>query len=79
MSEIIRWRALHYKVLVVAVKRIEGRKKNRDLIYSWGAYIKDVPGNSHEKEAQDVADHGDILPYNIARELFPSLSGMRYA
>jgi len=78
--ELMKWRALHYKVLVVAVKRIEGRNRDtNELFYSWGAYIKDVPGDNHEAEAQEVADHGDILPYKIAREIFPSLSGMRYA
>lgn len=70
MGSIANWRALDRKVLVVAVKRVEGY---------WCAYIGAVPGESHERELQDVRDHGAKLPENIALAIFPQFEGTPYA
>jgi len=65
-SKKIGVRALDTNVLVVAVRRVEG---------SWCAYIKNVPGDSHEAEAEIVQQHGSKLPANVARLLFPYIEG----
>jgi len=70
MSEIADWRALDTTVLVVAVKRIPGE---------WCAYIKGVPGNSHEREIQDVKAYGNKLPESVALAIFPQFKGTPYA
>jgi len=69
MSKIADWRALDSRVLVVAVRRIDG----------WCAYIGAVPGESHERELQDVKDHGNKLPESIALAIFPRFKGIEYA
>ena len=65
-SERIGVRALDSQVLVVAVRRVEG---------AWCAYIKNVPGDSHEAEAEIVQRHGSKLPADVARCLFPYIEG----
>ena len=70
MSEIADWRALAQTVLVVAVKRIPGE---------WCAYIKDVPGEKHERELEDVKAWGAKLPENLALAMFPQFEGTPYA
>lgn len=72
-QKILRWRALHYKVMVVAVDRSH---EHPDL---WCAYIKDVPGDRHTDEIQEAAAHGDKLPRDIAEAIFPSFKGRPYA
>ena len=69
MSEIVSWRALDSRVLVVAVKRVDG----------WCAYIGAVPGQTHELEIQDVRDHGAKLSKRVALAIFPSFKGTPYA
>ncbi len=54
------------RVLAVAVRG--------DLGTDWTAYIDAVPGVSHDKEAQIVAEHGTKLPYEIAVILFPRIA-----
>jgi len=70
VSEIINWKALHTKVLVVAVKRVEGY---------WVAYIKNVPGESHERELDEVKAYGAKLMESIALAIFPMYEGIPYA
>ena len=72
MSKIVDYRALHQKVLCVAVTRVEG---------AWCAYIKNVPGGRHTDETADVKAHGDKLPENIALAIFPQFKdgGLPYA
>ena len=60
--KLVDYRALGTKILCVAVERVEG---------AWCAYIKDVPGESHQDELQSVMRHGYKLPENIALEVFP--------
>ena len=54
------------KVLVVVTRRGEG---------TWCAYIKDVPGENYEREAQLVAEWGSKLLESRARCLFPYIEG----
>jgi len=54
--------ALASKVLAVAV---EGG------IGDWAAYVGAVPGIDHDREWQDVKEHGTKLPQTIAEILFP--------
>ena len=61
MSKLLNWRALDTKVLVVAVKRVEG---------TWCAYIGAVPGESHEEELQQVKDYGSKLSKEVADAVF---------
>lgn len=70
MSEIADWRALHQKVLVVAVKRIPGE---------WCVYIKNVPGERHIDELGEVKKWGAKLNEDIALALFPQFEGTPYA
>jgi len=70
MVEIINWKALDIKVLVVAVKRIPGE---------WCAYIKDTPGNNHEAELEQVKSFGSKLSEKIALAIFPMYAGIPYA
>ena len=80
MTDIIRYRTLGHKVLVVAIKRIEGRDtKTRELLYGWRAYINGVPGQSHQAEIQDVVDYGFCLPVHIAKCLFPEITEYPYS
>ncbi len=71
---VIRYRALHRCVLVVARTRIEG---------AWKAYCKNVPGESHEREAFDEDNgplsDGDNVGEKVARVLFPEFDGIPYA
>lgn len=64
------WRALHYDVLVVAVQGGRGD--------DWTAYIKAVPGESHEDEWEEVYRHGGKLPKDVAELLFPSFKNLSY-
>ena len=68
--EIVDYRALHHDVLVVAVKRAHGE---------WCAYIKAVPGDSHEREKEEVARHGGKLSEKVALAIFPRFFGTPYA
>lgn len=68
--EIIDYTALNHDVLVVAVKRSEGY---------WCAYIKAVPGDSHEREKSEVARHGGKLSEKVALAIFPRFKGTPYA
>ena len=70
MSELINWRALDRKVLVVAVKRIPGE---------WCAYIKDVPGENHERELENVKSYGSKLSRAVAVAIFPMYEDLPYA
>ncbi len=70
MSEIINWKALAQTVLVVAVKRVPGE---------WCAYIKDTPGESHERELERVRAYGAKLSEKIALAIFPMYEGTPYA
>lgn len=70
MGKIADWRALHQKVLVVAVKRIPGE---------WCAYIKNVPGESHMRELEEVKSWGAKLPKDVALACFPQFEGTPYA
>jgi len=60
-------RALDVNVLVVAVRRVEG---------TWCAYIKNVPGDNYEAEADKVQRLGSKLPAYVARCLFPFVEGV---
>jgi len=62
----IRYLALAQKVLAVA--------KSNDDIGDWAAYIDAVPGDDHETEYMNVARHGDKLPENVAKLLFPGFT-----
>lgn len=66
---IVNWRALDRRVLVVAVKRVEG---------AWCAYIGSVPGESHLREVQQVARYGSKLDERLAKAIFPDME-MPYA
>ena len=85
MSEIVRYRSVFsHTVLAVAVKRVDGRKENGDILYCWQALIKGVPGWDHSQEAQSVKDYGAKVPEAFARMLFPSIDAvlggkLRYA
>ena len=70
MSKIINWKALDRQVLVVAVKRIPGE---------WCAYIKNCPGENHEKELEEVKAWGSKLREEIALTIFPMYEGTPYA
>lgn len=59
-------RALDIRVLVVAHRRVEG---------SWCAYIKNVPGDNHMDELEEVSAHGSKLPEAVARAIFPHIEG----
>ena len=67
---ITRKRALAMRVLVVAQTRIE---------FAWSAYCAAVAGYNHADEQHAVLDHGDKLPENVARALFPEFTGVPYA
>lgn len=56
------YRALSSKVLVVAVEGAIG---------DWAAYIDAVPGNNHDNEFFEVAEHGAKLDRHLAEILFP--------
>ena len=81
MSEVLKYRTLGYKVMAVAIKRVDGRDPDtKEVVYAWQALIKDVPGWCHKDEIQSVVDHGYKLPYDIATVLFPRISklGLTY-
>jgi hypothetical protein len=61
--------ALATRVLTVATSRVEG---------TWSAYVDAVPGYDHDREACDVAFHGDKLPEGVARALYPEFEGVTY-
>lgn len=63
---VITWRALAQKVLVVATRRVEG---------AWCAYCDAVPGDSHEAELEEVCAYGSKLHEPVARALFPNIEG----
>jgi len=66
----VRVRAFGRTVLVYAHTRIEGK---------WKAYIKDVPGQNHDHEWQEVKRHGAELPADVALAMFPEFEGVPYA
>jgi len=70
MSELADWIALDQKVIVVAVKRIPGE---------WCAYIKNVPGQRHIDELEEVKSWGSKLHERIALAIFPQFEGTPYA
>ena len=67
---IVRMRALHTQVLVVARTRIEG---------TWKAYIAPVPGYDHLKERDAVLRNGSPVDKELACYLFPEFKGIPYA
>lgn len=67
---VVRIRALHTQVLVVAQTRIEG---------SWACYCGPVPGLRHDQEYQRVLEEGDKVPEDVARTLFPDFVDLPYA
>lgn len=69
MSDVVDWKALDARVLCVAVKRVDG----------WCAYIGAVPGQSHERELDDVKSFGNKLPEKVALAIFPQFKGVPYA
>lgn len=62
--------ALASRVLVVATTRIEGE---------WKAYADAVLGHNHDNEEEAVLDHGDQLPEQLARAIFPVMREVPYA
>lgn len=70
MSEIINWKALDLHVPVVAVKRVEG---------CWCAYIKNCPGDNHERELEEVKKWGSKLSKETALTIFPMYEEIPYA
>jgi hypothetical protein len=54
---------LHYRVLCVAVVNVKEKE--------WAAYVKDVPGEHHDDEWQDVAAIGNKLDQKIAEVIWP--------
>ena len=67
---IIRRRALHRNILVVAKTRVE---------VGWKAYCGPVPGVNHDNEWQEVARTGTDIGEILARAMFPEFEGVRYA
>jgi hypothetical protein len=65
-KEIIDYRALDSKVLVVAVAQ--------EPIDEWSAYIGAVPGKHHSQEYLDVKAEGSKLSQEIASVIFPDFS-----
>ena len=63
------WKALASTVIAVAC---EGTNKD------WTAYIGGVQGKNHEKEWQEVAEHGAKLPQQIAEILFPDFKHLKW-
>ena len=61
--------ALSQRVLAVATTRIEG---------AWSAYIDAVPGMNHAEEEAEVLAHGNKLPEQVARVLFPLFKELNY-
>lgn len=67
-SNILDYRALDSKVLTVAVHRLDAPE-------AWTAYIGAVPGQSHQREVDQVYERGNKLPENLARVIFPQFEG----
>jgi hypothetical protein len=63
-------RAIHCKVLAVAVTRIEG---------AWACYLAPVDGQNHDDEWFDVWQHGVKQPKDVADVLFPRYAHLPYA
>ncbi len=61
---------LHINCLVAATTRVEG---------SWSAYCAPVKGWDHKEEAKGVLQHGDKVPQELARALFPYFDGLPYS
>lgn len=57
-------------VLCVAHTRMEG---------AWTAYCDHVPGDNHDREADAVLAHGEKLPEEIARIMFPQFADLPWA
>jgi len=66
--QVIAYRALAEKVLVVAVRRQIG----------WCAYCDAVAGENHEQEFQAIVYDGCKLLENVARAIFPQFSNITY-
>jgi len=62
----VRWKALDRRVLVVAKQGGHPRE--------WTCYVGAVPGVRHDEEWQEVAAHGSVLGYEVAKWLFPSFA-----
>ena len=63
--------ALSNKVLAVAscnYPRMEG-----ESVSEFAVYIDAVPGKNFDEEFMIVAEHGQKLPKNVAKALFPKL------
>lgn len=67
---VVQRHALAMRVLAVATTREEG---------AWCAYADAVPGIRHDLEQRGVLDHGDKLPEDVARVLFPGFADLPYA
>ena len=67
---IIRRRALHRNILVVAKTRVE---------VGWKAFIAPVAGINHDDEWEGVATTGTDIGEILARAMFPEFEGVRYS
>lgn len=63
-AEIVQYRALDSKVIVVA--------SAQEPIEEWSAYIGAVPGEDHDTEYMEVKRYGSKLPHNLAALMFPN-------
>ena len=62
------WRALHMKVLVIAVVNVLDKKNETG---DWSAYTTPVPGVSHEDELYLWRVEGEKTDHALAAHLFP--------
>lgn len=78
MKRQIQYRPLAMRVLAVAVISHAGEVAQEQLgegkLGFWAAYIDAVPGQRHDDEYEEVADHGDKLPQDVAELLFPAIA-----
>ena len=65
-----QYRCLAPGVLIVMQTRIE---------CTWAAYCAVVPNMNHDDEFKDVLRHGDKLPEDVARAIFPGAPPVPYA
>ena len=71
MSEQTEHIALHQKILIIAVHRVEG---------TWAAYATPVPGINHQNEAPIAwPRYGEKVSERHARHFFPHLKEKPYA
>lgn len=70
-SKLIRYRALHSRVLAVFVPRIEG---------AFSVYVTPVPGENHDEESRQLWQvHGSKLSERVARAIFSDYDDLPYA